>query len=84
MLECSSYFKKLETQLMLAFYKANLGLAFLLSFFSLIGILVIRTTLGVDISDEMQYYGQIYSFIETNELFQNDLFFKMNNFLLIK
>jgi hypothetical protein len=56
--------------------KANHRLAFSLSFLSLSTILILRTFLGVDLSDEMQYYGQIFSLIETNKIFINDLFFQ--------
>lgn len=38
------------------------------------GVLAIRTLVGLDLTDEMQYYGQILGLVETNRLFSYDLF----------
>lgn len=37
-------------------------------------ILALRCFLGLDLSDEMQYYGQIHALVEHNHLFVTDLF----------
>lgn len=45
-------------------------------------ILFIRTTRGLDLSDEMQYYGQIKGLIESGKLFSNDLFIQQTVYIL--
>ena len=37
--------------------------------------------LNIDFTDEMQYYGQISSFVENNKFFVNDLFFQQLTYL---
>ena len=45
-------------------------------------ILFIRVTRGLDLTDEMQYYGQIKGLIETGKLFSNDLFVQQTVYIL--
>jgi hypothetical protein len=45
-------------------------------------ILLIRVTRGLDLTDEMQYYGQIRGLIETGKLFSNDLFIQQTVYIL--
>jgi len=47
---------------------------FFIFLFILLIICYLRTTRGIDLSDEMQYYGQIMGIIESGKLFSNDLF----------
>ena len=45
-------------------------------------ILFIRVTRGLDLTDEMQYYGEIKGLIETGKLFSNDLFIQQSVYIL--
>ena len=45
-------------------------------------ILYFRIVAGIDLTDEMQYYGQIKGLIETGQLFSNDLFIQQTVYLL--
>ena len=45
-------------------------------------ILFIRVTRGLDLTDEMQYYGEIKGLIETGGLFSNDLFIQQSVYIL--
>jgi hypothetical protein len=45
-------------------------------------ILFIRVTRGLDLTDEMQYYGEIKGLIETGRLFSNDLFIQQSVYIL--
>ena len=55
-----------------------IGLIYLLVAVSLI----IKTIFGFDMTDEMQYYGQISGLIDSNSLFENDLFFQQTVYLI--
>ena len=57
--------------------------ALFVSSFALILILFIRVTSGIDLSDEMQYYGEIKGLIETGRLFSNDLFIQQSVYILL-
>ena len=46
-------------------------------------VLFIRTTRGLDLTDEMQYYGQIKGLVETGKLFSNDLFIQQSVYILL-
>lgn len=46
-------------------------------------ILFIRVTRGLDLTDEMQYYGEIKGLIETGRLFSNDLFIQQSVYILL-
>jgi hypothetical protein len=48
----------------------------------LLFILFIRVTRGLDLTDEMQYYGEIKGLIETGRLFSNDLFIQQSVYIL--
>ncbi len=51
--------------------------------FSLLGIiLALRCFLGLDLSDEMQYYGQIHALVEHDHLFVTDLFIQQLVYVL--
>ena len=45
-------------------------------------ILFIRVTRGLDLTDEMQYYGEIKGLIESGKLFSNDLFIQQTVYIL--
>jgi hypothetical protein len=45
--------------------------------------LIVRVFIGLDFTDEMQYYGQIYSLLLFNKLFVNDFFIQQTGYLLI-
>lgn len=57
-----------------------------LTFFStltiLFLILFLRVTRGLDLTDEMQYYGEIQGLLETGRLFNNDLFIQQLVYIL--
>ena len=44
--------------------------------------LALKSTKGIDLTDEMQYYLQIKSLIEAGILFQNDLFFQQTVYII--
>jgi len=48
----------------------------------LLFILFIRVTRCLDLTDEMQYYGQIKGLIESGKLFSNDLFIQQSVYIL--
>lgn len=56
--------------------------AFIITSLFLLLILFIRVTRGLDMTDEMQYYGEIKGLIESNKLFSNDLFIQQTVYLL--
>ena len=56
--------------------------SFILISLALLSILFIRVTRGLDMTDEMQYYGQIKGLIETGKLFSNDLFIQQSVYIL--
>jgi hypothetical protein len=56
--------------------------AFMFAGLILLFILYIRTTHGIDFSDEMQYYGEIKGLIETGQLFSNDLYIQQTVYIL--
>lgn len=56
---------------------------FLASSLVLLFILFIRTTRGLDLTDEMQYYGEIRALIETGGLFSSDLFIQQSVYILL-
>jgi hypothetical protein len=45
--------------------------------------LIVRIFVGLDFTDEMQYYGQIYGLLLFNKLFINDFFIHQTGYLLI-
>lgn len=48
----------------------------------LLGVLFLRITRGVDITDEIQYYGEIKGLVESGRLFTTDLFFQQSVYIL--
>jgi len=46
-------------------------------------ICFIRATRGLDLTDEMQYYGEIGGLVETGRLFSNDLFVQQSVYILL-
>ena len=56
--------------------------AFLATSLVLLLILFIRTTRGLDLTDEMQYYGEIRGLIEKGRLFSNDLWLQQSVYIL--
>lgn len=48
----------------------------------LLFVLFIRVTRGLDLTDEMQYYGEIKGLIESGRLFSNDLFIQQTVYIL--
>lgn len=48
--------------------------AFVLPLLGLVAVLFIRCWHGLDVTDEMQYYGQILALVESGRLFSTDLF----------
>lgn len=56
---------------------------FILTSLVLLLILYIRVTRGLDLTDEMQYYGEIKGLIETGKLFSNDLFIQQSVYILL-
>ncbi len=63
--------------------KKNLtNFSFIASSLALLLILFIRITRGLDLTDEMQYYGQIEGLVETGKLFSNDLFIQQTVYIL--
>jgi hypothetical protein len=57
--------------------------AFLATSLILLLILFIRSTRGLDLTDEMQYYGQIKGLLESGILFSNDLFIQQSVYILL-
>ena len=57
------------------------------AFIGFAGLLLIvqylRTSYGLDFSDEMQYYGQVDALLESGKLFTTDLFFQQSVYILI-
>ena len=45
--------------------------------------LIIRIFIGLDFTDEMQYFGQIHGLILFDKLFINDFFIQQTGYLLI-
>lgn len=56
--------------------------SFIASSVALIFVLYIRITRGLDLTDEMQYYGQIKGLLDTGSLFSNDLFIQQSVYIL--
>jgi hypothetical protein len=56
---------------------------FILASLVLLLVLFIRVTRGLDLTDEMQYYGEIKGLIETGKLFSNDLFIQQSVYILL-
>jgi len=48
-----------------------------------LGYLVVRIFVGLDFTDEMQYYGQIHGLISSRKLFSSDFFIHQTGYLLI-
>jgi hypothetical protein len=48
-----------------------------------LGYLIVRIFVGLDFTDEMQYYGQIHGLISSNKLFSTDFFIQQTGYLLI-
>lgn len=48
--------------------------AFVLPLLGLVAVLFIRCWRGLDVTDEMQYYGQVLALVESGRLFSTDLF----------
>jgi len=59
-----------------------INLSFVATSLALLLILFIRVTRGLDLTDEMQYYGEIKGLIETGRLFSNDLFIQQSVYIL--
>jgi hypothetical protein len=59
------------------------NISFILTSLVLLLILYIRVTRGLDLTDEMQYYGEIKGLIETDKLFSNDLFIQQTVYILL-
>ena len=57
--------------------------AFLVTGLMLLLVLFIRSTRGLDLTDEMQYYGQIKGLLESGILFSNDLFIQQSVYILL-
>jgi hypothetical protein len=55
---------------------------FIASSLILLVIFYIRITRGLDLTDEMQYYGQIKGLVESGKLFSNDLFIQQLVYVL--
>lgn len=53
------------------------------SLFAAIAWLISRVWLGLDFTDEMQYYGEITSLARTGRFFQNDLFVQQLGYLFV-
>lgn len=49
---------------------------------ALLTILFLRVTRGVDITDEIQYYGEIKGLVESGRLFTTDLFLQQSVYIL--
>ena len=43
----------------------------------------IRVFFGIDFNDEMQYYGELVSLLNSGRLFSSDLFLQQNVYLLL-
>lgn len=56
--------------------------AFLVTSVILLIVLFIRTTRGIDLTDEMQYYGEIKGLLTSGKLFTNDLFIQQSVYVL--
>src|SRR6218665_3549739 len=56
--------------------------AFVLPLLGLMAVLFIRCWRGLDITDEMQYYGQILGLVESGRFFSSDLFIQQLVYLL--
>jgi hypothetical protein len=61
----------------------NVNYTFVITSLVLLFILFIRVTKGLDLTDEMQYYGEIKGLIDTGTLFSNDLFIQQTVYILI-
>lgn len=59
------------------------NISFIATSLVLLLILFIRVTRGLDLTDEMQYYGEIKGLIETGKLFSNDLFIQQSVYILL-
>ena len=69
------------TNLSKSIFNSN-NLTFFSTFTILLLILFLRVTRGLDLTDEMQYYGEIQGLLETGKLFSNDLFIQQLVYLL--
>lgn len=67
---------------MAATLRTNLNPSLTATSLVLLLILFIRTTRGLDLTDEMQYYGELRGLIETGKLFSNDLFIQQSVYIL--
>ncbi len=56
---------------------------FLITSIILLVMLFIRVTRGLDLTDEMQYYGEIKGLLESGKLFSNDLFIQQSVYILL-
>lgn len=54
-----------------------------LSLLTLLIVLYARVTQGIDITDEIQYYGEIKGLVEHGHLFTTDLFFQQTVYVLV-
>lgn len=61
---------------------ASFDWAFVLPLLGLLLVLFIRCGHGLDVTDEMQYYGQILALVESGRLFSTDLFVQQLVYLL--
>ncbi len=60
-------------------YRINFYLFFIFTFV----VLLVRTTHQIDLTDEMQYYGQIKGLVESGHLFQTDLFIQQVVYIVL-
>lgn len=61
---------------------ASFDWAFMLPLLGLLLVLFIRFSHGLDVTDEMQYYGQILALVKSGRLFSTDLFVQQLVYLL--
>lgn len=61
----------------------NIDLKFLGFIFALFVVLFVRVAYGLDLTDEMQYYGEIKGLLETGRLFSNDLFVQQTVYVVL-
>ncbi len=58
------------------------NLSFISTFLILILILLVRVQVGLDLTDEMQYYGEMKGLVEAGQLFSNDLFIQQTVYII--
>ena len=58
------------------------NLSFISTFLILTLILLVRVQVGLDLTDEMQYYGEMKGLVESGQLFSNDLFIQQTVYII--